>query len=239
MPVLGPLQRLVKLGHAAPSWAHSSTHAHALSPQTSTKLLIEIVTKVITTSTEATDELLRDINSPLKPNDPQPRSGICTSELLTPLCARTLATYRVGGGCATIGEQCYPPEFVLDACIGRNSYGAWVISQGAGTSLIDMTQELEDTSDGKVNMATTSRPKRAKQAYFAGCCVGGGAKTSGSTCKKIRAGKMYTGGVSAKTRTMNPLKQVRTRGRAREEGASDRPLTWARLAPSPPPPPRD
>jgi hypothetical protein len=94
-------------------------------------VIINIQTKVDTDSQASANQLLNDINSPLKPGDPQPNQGMCQSVVLAVLCNNPI----VGGGgwtpvdgCTTILNTCVPPTLDDGKCLARNaSVGAFVI----------------------------------------------------------------------------------------------------------------
>ena len=168
--------------------------------------------------------LLDAINAPAAPTEPQPLVGFCSGTPLSALCGRTFSSCAVRDGCATTHESCMPAAFLQSdtACRAKNSAGAYVISQGTQLSEADASAEAEGDEDeagaagGSIGVQTVSRPRKAKQATWEGCCVTAATqkkldagKRVSSTCKRIRVGKQWrAGGSRSLQTTMNPLAQV-------------------------------
>jgi len=174
------------------------------------KVLVSSVVEVAVTTEDAKEDLLNGINSPPNPTSPHLDRGICSSLVLGSLCSTAVpGGFLIMGGCATVKEQCPPPELVGQSCVNTGSAGAYVLAQAT-----DVTVKKAAADDDVVTPQTSSLPKKPQQATFQGCCVTYAAdkransKTSSlkSTCKKIRVGKRYTS--NGKTLTMDPLKQL-------------------------------
>jgi len=185
--------------------------------------MLNIVTTVSSLSPTSTSSLLDGIHSSTNPNDTLPVGSICESRVLASLCSAPFGGYLISGGCTTIAEQCTPPELLDSQCAQQGSAGAFVVQNapittkaaGKKAAALVVDDEDDDDDDELTNLGralrTLGRPRRPKQAVFAGCCVRSSAPRAGvygrRTCKKIRVGRRYQMR-GLKTLVMNPLKQL-------------------------------
>jgi hypothetical protein len=170
--------------------------------------VIKIQVKVDTESTDATDQLLKDANSPLTPTDPQPSGGVCDSVLFAQLCSGGLGPWAPGQGCTTIKPDCVPPGLDNSQCVARNaSVGSFVLWRvnSRGARQMASVEDESDPADGVADPTdvearrrndprTVPRPHKAKPAKWVGCCVTkrpARGEYGPRTCKRIRVGKRF------------------------------------------------